>query len=683
MNYPQLQNKIKRDPVSYAEDFQQQLLHYQSLLAILAMQPEADAADLRVLLNFLSHVSHCYKRQMAAFPAELLDVLQKYAGVLHAEMRKCIVACLFMLKNKGIIDSPALFPHLFALFKCQDKDLRESVYNFVLNDVKNNRNAAQSKALQNLFFCVVEKSDSPVVVRHVLRILIALFKKGIWAEARTVNVVSKCCFAKDIKSAVVALNFFTAAGSSTTASTADEDAIDSEEDDEDYEKKYKDLLKNNQIAGKRKSKHAKMKRALDKIKRRDRREKTESRHFFAIEMLNDPQDFAERLFGVLRNTNERFKIKLLLLNVLSTLIAVHRLVLPDVYSFVTRYLSPHQRDVTLILAYTTQALHEHVSAADASVVIRAVSNAFIADHCANEAIVVGLNTVREMCRRTPHAIDATLLQDLALYKASKDKGVSMAARALIALFRVVNPALLHKRDRGKEGNVAFREQRLATRKAPFSTDKSLNHEDVVISEEESDEEDLEQGDSEIEEWSSEECISDEEDNGTDAISDSCVEIEKEAVEKDCNLPEPRQKRPLLAEKLPSQPSKKQKSLAIESSTNTASLSSSESGSESEEVDERDILGLVRPELLTYQHAKKKASYKERMATIAEGRTDRLKYGSRKGDENRGSKTNKEKSKKKNFMMMVHKRDVKLKSKRSLKEKQVHLQKSRKKHKYNN
>ena len=41
------------------------------------------------------------------------------------------------------------------------------------------------------------------------------------------------------------------------------------------------------------------------------------------------------------------------------------------------------------------------------------------------------------------------MRDLAQYKSYKDKGVMMAARSLIALYRATNPELLHKKDRGR------------------------------------------------------------------------------------------------------------------------------------------------------------------------------------------------------------------------------------------
>ena len=58
-----------------------------------------------------------------------------------------------------------------------------------------------------------------------------------------------------------------------------------------------------------------------------------------------------------------------------------------------------------------------------------------------------LNAIREMCARCPLAMEEDLLHDLAEYKKAKDKSVIMAARSLIQLYREVNPALLHRKDR--------------------------------------------------------------------------------------------------------------------------------------------------------------------------------------------------------------------------------------------
>lgn len=54
-----------------------------------------------------------------------------------------------------------------------------------------------------------------------------------------------------------------------------------------------------------------------------------------------------------------------------------------------------------------------------------------------------------MCMRVPLVITEELLQDLTSYKKDRDRGVRMAARSLIGLFRELAPGMLVKKDRGK------------------------------------------------------------------------------------------------------------------------------------------------------------------------------------------------------------------------------------------
>lgn len=52
-----------------------------------------------------------------------------------------------------------------------------------------------------------------------------------------------------------------------------------------------------------------------------------------------------------------------------------------------------------------------------------------------------------MCVRAPLLMNETLLEDLVKYRFFKNKGVMMASRSLISLFRIVNPELLPKKER--------------------------------------------------------------------------------------------------------------------------------------------------------------------------------------------------------------------------------------------
>ena len=63
---------------------------------------------------------------------------------------------------------------------------------------------------------------------------------------------------------------------------------------------------------------------------------------------------AEKMYKKLEKTNERFEVKLLIMNLISRLIGVHQLHLSNFYPLVQRFLFPHQREVTKIMTYAAQ-----------------------------------------------------------------------------------------------------------------------------------------------------------------------------------------------------------------------------------------------------------------------------------------------------------------------------------------
>ena len=522
--------------------------------------------------------------------------------LLTAEVRSCLVKALFLLKGKGLIDSCTLLTALIPLWKCQDKVGRESLYASILSDIKaanrKTKNPQLNRSLQTIIYGALEKSGH-IIGRYALRLLIDLYKTGLWRDSRSVNVIAGCCFERENKNAIVAMKFFVLTESS---SGADEDSSSSE-DEEDS-------------APKRHGKNSKP------VIQKKKKKQPIAPSFHALEMLNDPQSFAERLYQRAKSAAERFKIKLLIMNVLSCTIAVHKLSIPDVYQFYTRYLTPHQRDVTQILSYAAQSCHPGVGGDEIEGMLRAVANNFVADHCANEVIVVGLNSIREMARRCPEAMSEALLQDLAQYKKFKDKGVMMASRSLIGLFRELNPQLLHRRDRGKPTKAG-----------------QENEEEIDEDEEEIEEADI---DEDAEEIDAEE-IEDEEWESGDELEESDQESDQQ--ESDQEIESPSQD---LNSKVP---------------TPLPSASSDD--------DEQDtnIHNLVSCSTIENPHRKRKATYSERLACIQEGRKDRPEFKSRKSKRKAVPTSNKTKSKKKNFLMMVHKQSVRAKSTRSLQTKQ--------------
>lgn len=405
------------------------------------------------------------------------------------------------------------------------------------------------------------------------------------------------------------------------------------------------------------------------------------------------------------------------MNLISRVIGIHQLSLLGFYTTLIKYLQPSQRDVTRVLVAAAQASHPLVPPDALEPVVKAIANNFVTDRVANEVIAVGLNGIREICARQPLAMDETLLQDLTQYKNHRDKGVLMGARSLITLFREVNPEMLLRKDRGRAAVQRLKDGSIQTLQfGETGNSDGLQGIEMLDAAEKAEEEawkdweiDEDSSDSDDEGWvdvSDDEnefvkvAMSDDEDEDEDKKKRDTAESSnvdgadsaetqrkrrigkrqlKKLREEQENSEEAREKlRQELAAKRAADEEKRQERLAIASTriltpADFARLNELKENKEiematgkraaEEEVSESTILG---------PRKKAKMDYEARMASIEEGRTDRPKFGSKKGSKDRGSTTNREKTRNKNFMMVAHKWQVLAKGKRSLVDKQKQL-----------
>ncbi len=234
-------------------------------------------------------------------------------------------------------------------------------------------------------------------------------------------------------------------------------------EDESSDEEAVDLGKLKHQSGinkKSKKKARALENAIASVKRKeDKKKKPHPLNFSAFHLLHDPQGFAEALFSKhLQNTKSKLNLeqKLLVLQLVSRLIGLHKLTVLSFYSYFLKYLTPRQPSVTSFLASLAQGTHSLVPPDVLEPLIQKIANEFVSEAAAAEVASSGLNAIREICVRQPLAMNDTLLQDLVMYRKSKDKGVMMAAKGLLSLYRVVGADMLKRRDRGKEAAMGLK-----------------------------------------------------------------------------------------------------------------------------------------------------------------------------------------------------------------------------------
>ncbi|KAK2165091.1 hypothetical protein LSH36_55g08041 [Paralvinella palmiformis] len=535
-NLPQLQNLIKRDSESYKDEFLQQHRHYQSTLQIFRLKPSLSNDTLSNLIMFLAQVSDCYKVDLENFPQELHDLLQNHATVLHPDMRMILCKALILLRNKGHISATVVLELFFGLFRCKDKLLRKTLFNYIVQDIKNvnskHKNAKLNATLQNFMYTML-RDNNAIAAKMSLDVMIELYRRNIWHDAKTVNVIITALFSKVTKA---------------------------------NKKTAKELLVQHKISKTTRKKQKKLSRAL-------------------------------RLLKVVES------------------------------------------------------------------VLMTIANNFITERNASEVMAVGLNAVREICNRCPLALGEDLLQDLVMYKTHKDKGVLMAARSLMQLYREKNPALLHKKDRGRP-NEAMKEFKPLQYGESGAIDY-LPGAEVLKTTDERDEHGKDH-----EEWES--CSEDDDDSdgswidvhhSSDEELPEETDIPSDPTEKIQKAKEVTQSRILTQEEF------KQlhlRQLAKKLSTDKGKKRKSDVFEEEDEEPSGEVISLSR---IVNVYKKRRHDKEARMETVLASREGREKYTHRDRRQNpNASTTNKEKKKKKSFMMIKHK--VARTKKKSFQEKQL-------------
>ncbi|GMR58810.1 hypothetical protein PMAYCL1PPCAC_29005, partial [Pristionchus mayeri] len=459
-----LQEMVRKNPESYKEEFLEQYEHFMQTIKLLHLQPVQHRMDVQPLLDsitFLSGVVVFFKEEAKAFGDQMLTVLREQATGLDPHVRMAFCKALIPLRNKNFIEPLTLLELFFELIKLEDKHLRKFILSSISSHLKvicvQKKNLKLAGKIQNFCFAKLKDSRS-IVVRCAQLILIDAFRKKYFRDTKTANAISEGCFHKVPKIQVAAIKFFI--GSKSDEDGEEELSDDDENGGEEDGKTLKEVMNAFRYAKKTKKRERdleKAKKTLSKKKKAKKESRGKECNLLAVQSLYDAQEFGDRLFKMLESTKvEKFEVRLFRLALLARIIGIHRLQTLQFYSlavfpcsYVQRYLQPKQRDVTRILLYAAQACHELVPPDTIENLVRCIAYNFVTDRNSPEAITVGINAIREIFNNCPFAATEELLRDLSQYKTYKNKNVSMAARAIITLFRQVNPKLLHKRDRGR------------------------------------------------------------------------------------------------------------------------------------------------------------------------------------------------------------------------------------------
>jgi protein SDA1 len=358
-----LQNLVKRDPDTYADEFKLQHQNFLAELEIFKLNPSSPADTFVALIHFLAHVSSPYRHQLAAFPRQLIELLTDQADVLHSNVRLSLAQALILMRNKGLLQPTPLLKAFFSLFRVKDKHLRDMLYNHIVHDIKNinkiKKDESANRAIQSFMYGML-KDESAIAAKKSLEVMVELYRRRVWVDEATINVIASALLLGKTKLLVVSLKFFLGIGSES----GEESGSDDDSDDDNIQldpKQVRQALQTHSHSKHTKKRQRQTVKMLAGMKKNARKAAHSSGPVFpAIQLLHDPQGMADKLFNILRSTGERFEIRLMMMNFVSRLIGQHRLIVLPFYTFVQKYLNAHQANVTQVLAYLVQVRYRRI-----------------------------------------------------------------------------------------------------------------------------------------------------------------------------------------------------------------------------------------------------------------------------------------------------------------------------------
>eukprot|EP00970_Alexandrium_tamarense_P008423 scaffold1596_cov176-Alexandrium_tamarense.AAC.2 len=527
----QLQNFCKRDPDGYKEDYDAQSRRLVSLVGILLLSPNADPSPSLVeLIQFMAAVSSSsYKGEDSDRVADLLmdllvgssngannsnggfssspsnnltpilnSTLPVAALQLHRDIRKACVSALILMRNKGAVPPLRLLQLFFQLMAVvPDKNLRESLYHHIVNDIRNiNKNGKRdeklNRTIQSFFHRIVSASanestpggeDSPTdyAAKRAVQMTCDLYRRNVWNDERSVHILATAASSPNASVLSRALRFFL---NIEEAMSLDKKASEDQKWEGNstvnlhlHSKKTKARKREVEKQVKNRQKKQNERESHILAYREDRGVETSKKLFPAIELLNDPQGLAETLLKRVKSSGSstyKFEVKMLMLNMVTRVVGNHELMLLPLYPLLQRYMGGHQRDVTAILAYSVQSCHSYVPPEEIYGILKTIAHNFITERCSGEQMAVGINAVRAICARVPSVLSGedeeectgegddkvaasatwdveAFVRDLAGYAKHNDRSVSIAGRGWVNFIREVYPSLLQGKDRGLVG----------------------------------------------------------------------------------------------------------------------------------------------------------------------------------------------------------------------------------------
>ena len=458
-----LQN-IQKNPDHYADEVRYLVQVYMNEFESVKRNPGAKNEHFHKLLDFFGHVFQFYDADLKFLSDSIQDLLKNFSDQLERDLRFKLAQSLVVLSRKGHWNEIQAVKFFLDLLSVKDKEIRGLLFKHTVQLVskidEHGRKSAIHRDLIDYFLTKVKEPDEKYA-KNIFKILIIILKKEIWRDAKSANLISEGTFHNCPEIVSLCCRFF--------IENVDNDELelssDEEQDRKNTLKKGKEAKFQLVHKKKTKSESNRFDRLRKKVKKaQGHMSNKESFNFKMIDMLYNPLALCQKILSRINPSREiersapktgtkmgklPFKIRLEMMGLISRIIWKHELIFPRYLNYFHGYLKSNLSELPEVLSCLAGCIHQRTPLTELQQVIILIRDNFANESATHEKIVMGVNTLREICIRNQNAMDEDEIYQICLLRKIKHKTVAVAVRAFINLWRVVNVKLLKKEYRGR------------------------------------------------------------------------------------------------------------------------------------------------------------------------------------------------------------------------------------------
>lgn len=433
--------RVKKNPTLFKDRILQKLNEFIHYFEEVKRDPGRKHPDFCSMCLFFAQIFEFYPSELHFVLESLMQLFEHNGELLNAGIRYKIIQSLIIIKKKGFIDFMKSFEFFANIFGLQDKPLRKLVFHHFINHISNMSKKKLLPKIETPFLMLLQRifdNASSEILRRLIKVLIKLYYKTIWTSVKIVNLIASRITTKDQKITLLVAKFLI----NTTEQIFKEEDLEKEEESmaqltKEYSNKFKQSKK----------KIEKLERQIKNIKKKERRiEKLASMsNIYPIDMLHNSTNFVEQIMGkLMKEKNLKFALKTELMCLLGRIIGRNKLIYPNYYNYVVRFVRPEIKTPARLFAFIAESVHENSHLQDVEILCKRVIENFIADGFTEEKITMGINMLRLILLRNELAMNPEDLNYVCKFRSYKNKNVSTAAKAFINVARDLCPDHLEK-----------------------------------------------------------------------------------------------------------------------------------------------------------------------------------------------------------------------------------------------